>query len=192
MKGAVDTGASLDEAHLLARLGAGDRQALEPLYDRYGAIVYGFAIRFLGRIEEAEEITQDVFWRLWKSPEAFDARRGSLRTWLVVVTRSRCLDRLRAAPREVPAEPYVAEQQVSSGHTPEVDAALAQRRRRVTDALRDLPAEQREAVSLCFFQGLSHRDVAERLGAPLGTVKSRVRMGMAKLKQHLAGLEGES
>jgi RNA polymerase sigma-70 factor (ECF subfamily) len=188
---AGDAGSPLDDAQLLSRLGTGDRQALEPLYDRYGAIVYGFAIRLLGRIEEAEEITQDVFWRLWKSPQAYDPSRGSLRTWLVVVTRSRCLDRLRAAPREVPAEPHVAEQ-FSSGHTPEVDAALAQRRRRVKDALRDLPAEQREAVSLCFFHGLSHRDVSERLGAPLGTVKSRIKMGMAKLKHRLAGLEGES
>lgn len=181
-----------EDTELLAQLGAGDARALEALYDRHSGLVHALALRLLGRSEEAEEITQDVFWRLWTSPADYDPGRGSLRTWLFVVTRSRCLDRIRQTRRQAAVASPDATDPVVHEATPEEGASLAQRRRHVKEALGSLPAEQRHAVELCFLNGLSHSEAAIRLGEPLGTVKSRVRMGIAKLKASLEGLRGAS
>ena len=184
---------SLTDAELLSRLYSGEVSSFEALYDRYSGFVYALAIRVVGRTEEAEEVVQDVFWQLWKTKIQYDPKQGSFSTWLFVITRNRSLDRLRRNRREPLAVPLPIEAggPVADGN-PEESASSSERRRHVLSAMRDLPTEQRQALELSFFQGLSHREIAERLGEPLGTVKSRIRMAMDKLRLNLQGVESAS
>lgn len=183
----------LTDAELLSRLHSGDVSSFEALYDRYSGFVHASAIRILGRSEEAEEVVQDVFWQLWKSKIAYDPNQGRFSTWLFVMTRNRSLDRLRSKRRRPLVEPLPADPggPVSPGN-PEQSASDAERRRHVLSALQQLPSQQRQALELSFYQGLSHREIAERLGEPLGTIKSRIRMAMDKLRPNLQGVESAS
>lgn len=188
MKTASPRAAGSDHV-LWSRLRERDVGSLEALYDRYGAYVHGLALRVLGRPEEAEEIVQDVFWQLWKGSVEYDPGRGGFRTWLFAITRSRCLDRLRRRRTQPTVEwaPDVSGPVTASN--PEREAYLAERQRKVMSALEDLPDGQRRALELGFFSGLSHREIADRLGEPLGTIKSRIKMGMDRLKKSLKGFE---
>jgi len=174
-----------DDAVLLQRVAAGDSDALLSLHQRYVNLVYSMALRILGDSHLAEEVTQDVFLKLWQKGERYDPRRGSFSTWLLSVTRFAAIDRLRREGRR----PATALQ------TGEQDATLAQdRTRRATwEAweegrhlrllLEQLPREQRELIELAYFGGMTHRDLAEYLNLPLGTVKSRLRLGLQKLRE---------
>ena len=131
---------------------------------------------------EAEEVVQDVFWQLWKGRVRYDARRGRLRTWLFSIARNRALDRLR---RRRPAEsddPDVALAKVAAPDDPELDARSRERYGRVQAALGSLGSAQRKAIELAFYGGLSHSEIASQTGEPLGTVKSRIKRGMARLR----------
>lgn len=180
---------SSSDGDLLARVHDGDPDSLEALYDRYSSYVHGLALRMLGAREEADEVTQDVFWLLWKRKIRYDAARGRFTTWLFAVTRNRCIDRLRSERRQPLTRPLEVDSDPPDKTDLEKDAFLGEQRRVVLDALAELPNEQRDAVKLCFFKGMTHSEVATHLGEPLGTVKSRIRMGMAKLKQSLAAPE---
>ena len=166
---------------------------MEALYDRYSGFVYALALRVLGRAEEAEEVVQDVFWQLWKSQIRYDPHQGRFSTWLFVITRNRSLDRLRSKRRRPFAEPLPTDagELVAPGD-PERSASIAERRRHVLSALGQLPSEQRLALELSFYQGLTHREIAERLGEPLGTIKSRIKMAIDKLRLNLRRLESAS
>lgn len=182
----------LSDAELLSRLHSGEVSSFEALYDRHSGFVHALAIRVLGRTGEAEEVVQDVFWQLWKSKIQYDPKQGRFSTWLFVITRNRSLDRLRSKRRRPLADPLPdAGGPVAPGN-PEESASSAERRRHVLSALRDLPSEQRQALELSFFQGLSHSEIAERLGEPLGTIKSRIRMAMDKLRLNLQGVGSAS
>ena len=184
---------SLSDAELLARLHSGEVSSFEVLYDRYSGFVHALALRVLGRTEEAEEVVQEVFWQLWKSKIRYDPSQGRFSTWLFVITRNRSLDRLRRKRRRPFAEPLPIDAggPVAPGN-PEESASSAERREHVLSALRHLPSEQRQALELSFFQGLTHREIAESLGEPLGTIKSRIRMAMDKLRLDLGGVESAS
>ncbi len=176
----------VSDGELLAEVRAGDVSSLESLYDRYAGYVHALALRIVDSSEEAEEITQDVFWQVWKKKLLYDPERGRFSTWLFAVTRNRALDRIRSVRRRPEVEALPVETAAPAGDSPEDSAYFAERRQHVRRALERLPPAQQQAVKLCFFQGMTHREVAACLDEPLGTVKSRIKMGMGKLKQSLA------
>jgi RNA polymerase sigma-70 factor (ECF subfamily) len=165
---------------------AGDSGALASLFDRHGGRVLGLLLRMLGNSGEAEEVLQDVFFHAWSRAATFDSGKGSPRSWLMVMARSRALDRLRST-RAARRRDDVALQGQPLVEEPEAETEIQRQELGVQMRLllRQLPAEQREAIELAFFGGLTHSQVASRLGVPLGTIKSRILMGMRKLKQGL-------
>ena len=174
------------DADLVRRMTDGESSALDGLFVRHSGRVHGLLLRMLGSSGEAEEVLQDVFLQAWTRAATFHPDRGSPRGWLMVMARSRALDRLRSG-RAARRRDDSAMQEQSQVEQPEAPQEIerqelgAQMRR----LLRQLPAEQGQAIELAFFAGLTHTQCAERLGVPLGTVKSRILMGMKKLKQGL-------
>ena len=169
------------------RTAQGEEEALAILYDETNRLVYGLALRILGEPADAEEVTLDVYTQVWRNARGFDPQRGNVTAWLVMLTRSRAIDRLRSGAgrkeREEPLEwlPDLP----ASAESPEQASVSSQQRRWVRAALAELSPEQREAIELAFFGGLSHGELAARLGQPLGTVKTRIRSGMMKLREVL-------
>jgi RNA polymerase sigma-70 factor (ECF subfamily) len=182
-----------DDASLLAAVAQDrDRRAFESLYDRHHRLVYGLAYRMLGEAGEAEELMQLVFLHVWERASGYDQGRGSAAAWLAVMTRSRCLDRLRqrkrGRSRELPVEESMLELLAGAapaGPDPRLVRALA-------EALPKLPPEQRAAVEAVYFQGLTQREAARTLRLPLGTVKGRLRLAMDKLALSLGPWRSES
>lgn len=174
----------------VARMATGDQAGLADLYDASSRLVYSVVLRIVRRAEDAEEVTLDVFTQVWKSAASYDASRGSVAAWLVMLARSRAIDRIRSlTPREQNERPMPdVFEPPTSQPTPERETEDSQRRRRVVSALSVLPAEQRELLQLAFFEGLTHSELAARLNQPLGTVKTRIRMGMMKLREQLEPL----
>jgi RNA polymerase sigma-70 factor (ECF subfamily) len=169
---------------MVARLVAGDDAALAAIYDQYSSLVHGVAVRMVGH-DSAVDVCQEVFTTLWDHPDRFDPTRGTLRTFLAMVTRRRCIDQLRRTGRR-------ADHEQRSGATatsvPDVEEAaialLAGERVRV--AMAALPEAQRRAIELAYFGGLTFKEVAVRTGASEGTTKSRIRLGLQRLAAELA------
>lgn len=163
----------------------GVETAFAAIYDRYRLILFGLVLRILHDREEAEDVLQEAFLQVWRRAGDFDEARGRAFTWLVTIARSRALDRLRAAgsrDRLATQAATVAPDSVIDA----VDEALRSERETVVrQALSELPAEQRRALLLAYFEGLTQTEIAERLGTPLGTVKTRMRAGMIKLRELL-------
>jgi RNA polymerase sigma-70 factor (ECF subfamily) len=173
------------DSELLHAVARGDEAALASLYDRYRLILFGLILRILHSRPEAEDVLQDVFIQVWKTAPSFDESRGRPFTWLVTLARSRAIDRLRALgsrQRVADEAMQAAPESVSDAAT---DALESERRGVVREALGELPAEQREALVLAYFEGLTQTEIAARLSAPLGTVKTRMRSGMIKLRELL-------
>jgi len=177
---------------LLERVARGDEPALERLYDRYAAVLYGLAFRIAGERSDAEEIVLDCFAQAWRDAARFQAERGSVIAWLTMICRSRALDLVRARGRRarlvssaVAAEPDAPPAMGGRQGGGERDLERMERRQVVAEALRGLSAPQRQAIELAYYAGLSHSEIAERLGEPLGTVKTRVRLAMEKLREML-------
>lgn len=165
--------------------------SIQELYDRHAPFVYGLALSMLADASAAEELTQDVFLQCWQRWDQYDPARGSIRTFLATVTRSRAIDRLRRRGRRVPEVAW--EECADSGSDVEalentVDHRLTMQR--VHAALGVLPAPQRQALVMCYFGGMSAREIAQYLGHPLGTVKTRIRLGLMRLREEL-DLHGE-
>ena len=168
-------------------IAARDEAALAQLYDRYRVIVFGLLMRILNNREEAEDVLQEVFLQVWRKADDFDENRGRPFTWLVTLGRSRGIDRLRSlASRERVAEAGAREviEQTSDAAT---DAFKSEQRGLVNSALAQLPDEQKRPLMLAYFDGLTQSEIAARLGAPLGTVKTRMRTGLMRLRELLAG-----
>ena len=173
------------DSALVERIMAGDEGALEALYDRYAGLLFAMLVRILRDTSAAEEVLQDLFLQLWRGAARFDASRGSLPAWLLVIGRNRALSRLRGKERReilADSEEFSIEAVPSSGNL-EDEAARAQLMQRLRGAMEALPPEQREAVELAYFEGMTQTEIAERTKCPLGTVKSRVRAAMQTLKQ---------
>ena len=180
-----------DDVKLLKAIAARDEAALAQLYDRYRTILFGLLMRILNDREEAEDVLQEVFLQVWRKAEDFDENRGRPFTWLVTLARSRGIDRLRTlAARDRVAEAGAKEavEVISDAAT---DAFKSEQRGLVNKALAQLPDEQKRPLMLAYFDGLTQSEIATRLGAPLGTVKTRMRTGMMNLRELLAG-QGES
>jgi RNA polymerase sigma-70 factor, ECF subfamily len=163
-------------------------EALRALYRSCAGKVMAVAFRILRDRGEAEDVVQETFLELWRRGEEYDARRASPSTWAVVIARSRAIDRLRArasAARAAAREPGTEEPVAPAAEPLE----RREERERVRGALAELPAEQREALELALYDGLSHREIAARTGQPLGTVKTRIRVAMEKLQARLVARE---
>jgi len=173
----------------------GNAEALAQLYDSTSKPLYSLALRILGNAADAEEVLLDVYQQIWRAANSFDPGRGGVWNWLVLLTRSRALDRLRntASKRqhEVAALPEQQSAVASSAPVPEQASILAEQETTVRRAIRTLPAEQREALELAYFSGLTHNEIAARLGVPLGTIKTRIRSAMDKLRVALQASTGE-
>ena len=177
----------IGDSMLIGRMMAGDEAALSNLYDRYSAMLFGMLMRILRDKQAAEEVLQDIFLQLWRNAGQFDAGRGSLAAWLLVIGRNRAISRLRGrSGREVleEEEGAFANTFVSSQNVEE-EAWRTELRASLTAALSRLPEEQRQAVELAYFEGMTQSEIAARTRAPLGTVKTRVRTAMQSLKQIL-------
>lgn len=177
-----------DEA-LARRVADGDRGAFAALYDRHAPQAFGLLVRMLGRRSEAEEMLQEVFLQVWRDAGRYRRRAASLRGWILMIARSRAIDRLRSRGARERREAATVERDppapASLGPSGPERLEDRERRTRVSAALGALPPEQRRAIECAFFEGLSHRQAAERLGLPLGTVKSRILLGMRKLRDVL-------
>ncbi len=160
-----------------------DEVALATLYDRYSGLVYSVVLRVLHDVGAAEEVLQDIFYQLWQKASQFDPARGSLPGWLLVVARNRAISRLRRHDTSVDEE--LAETTVAL--PAQLESAIAQRQllERIHGALESLPTPQREALELAYFEGLTHSEIAERTGEPLGTIKTRLRSAIGTLKRVL-------
>lgn len=176
---------------LIAQTAQGDQAALATLYDRTSPHVFGLVLKILNNREAAEEVTLDVYTQVWRQAHAYDRTRGAPGAWLMMLARTRAIDRFRAGAVErgriesLDAATFFA----SDDETPEQDVEGQERRRYVQQALEVLTAEQRQAITLAYFYGLSQSEIAERLQLPLGTVKTRIRLGMIKLREALAPYE---
>jgi RNA polymerase sigma-70 factor, ECF subfamily len=176
---------------LVGRMAERDQDALSLLYDRYQGVLFALALRILGERAEAEEVLTEVFFQSWKSAAGFDPLRGTVAAWLVTICRSRALDRLRARGRRQAAlavlsgEPSRSAAAASGEGGPEEAAEQRSRRERIQAGLGRLDSGQREALELAFYEGLSHSEIASKLGEPLGTVKSRIRQGLLILRSSL-------
>jgi RNA polymerase sigma-70 factor (ECF subfamily) len=178
--------ATEDEA-LLARVAAGDSRALESLYDRYARVVYSTALRILGMAELAEEVVQETFWRVWRRSGTFQPGRGQVSSWILGIAHNLAIDELRRQ-RARPSPVYDEEnrpvlREMEDSRMDVVGSALEEEQRRlISAALEQIPGEQREAIELAYFGGLSQSEIAARLHDPLGTVKTRIRLGLQKLR----------
>jgi RNA polymerase sigma-70 factor (ECF subfamily) len=183
--------AELGDEELMQRLHHRDNRAFEAIFDRYGDLVYSTALRVLRDPHLAEDVSQEIFVRLWRKPQSYVAERGRFLTWLISVTRNRAVDEVRSRGRRQRHETASPEEQerelpASDSIDPALNAQLAEQARIVRAALAELPPEQREIIELAYFGGLTQQEISERLDQPLGTVKTRIRLGMQKLRAALA------
>jgi RNA polymerase sigma-70 factor (ECF subfamily) len=172
---------------LVARIESGDAEALALLYDRHAGRLMGLAHRILGDTGEAEEILQEVFLHVWRASSTFDPSRGPVLAWLLVATRSRSIDRLRSRRqgRSAGARSLEEAPEIASREDIETDAAGREWEAQCRAVIAELPEDQRRALELAYFEGLTHQEIAERTATPLGTVKTRVRLGLMKLRERL-------
>ena len=180
----------LRDDELMERLGRRDIAAFEAIYDRYGDLVYSVALRVVGDTHVAEDVAQDVFLRVWRRPEQFDIERGKFVTWLLSVTRNRSIDERRSRGRRLRHEAMPSlddEEDVLPSRDDRDDPALAtvlaDDRQAVRQAMEVLPPEQKLAIQLAYFSGLTQQEIANKLGQPLGTVKTRIRLGLERLRE---------
>ena len=174
---------------LMRRIGEGNADALGEIYERYGGLVFTLALRMLRDRGEAEELVSDVFLEMWRKVERYDPGRGAPMTYLVTLARSRAIDRRRSAISRgrgrISSETGQLDESVSGAPDPPETAVLAENARRVRRAIGGLEPIYRQAVELAFFDGLTHKEIAEKLDRPLGTVKTYIRQGLIRLRDCL-------
>jgi RNA polymerase sigma-70 factor, ECF subfamily len=176
----LSSGASAtDDSVLLQRVRQGDQSAMAEVFDRYGRAVYSVALRILKDSGHAEDVMQDIFFQVWRNSDSFVQGRGSLGAWLVVVARNRSIDLLRRRKPTDSVEDVVLPSSSNLASEAEHNVLME----RVRKVLQDLPAEQQRSMELAFFEGLSHSEIAERTGDPLGTVKTRIRLALITLRK---------
>ena len=170
---------TVDDAALLMRMGQRDESAMEDLFRRYSGVVYSVALRVLHDSGQAEDVLQEVFLHLWRSPAAFVQQRGSLGGWLVVVARNRAIDLIRRRKPTDSVDDVVLASSVNVAEEAERNTTME----KVRKVIAELPVEQQKALELAYFEGLSHTEIAGRTGDPLGTVKTRIRQALISLRK---------
>jgi RNA polymerase sigma-70 factor (ECF subfamily) len=172
----------------LTRVSAGDESAFRELYDRYSSALYGLALRVLRDASEAEDVLQEAFMVIWRKAATFDSERSSPFSWAVMIVRNKAIDRLRSRDRGERIQTALSEEEAGLDHRDEASAeepVRRERRQQVGSALAQIPEEQRQAIELAFFGGLTQEEVSSRLAAPLGTIKARIRRGLLRLRELL-------
>jgi RNA polymerase sigma-70 factor (ECF subfamily) len=178
----ADTTATPSDLALLTAIRSADQSAMAALYDRYSSIVYAVALRVLQDTGAAEDVLQEIFMQLWRNPGLFDASRGNMAAWLAVITRHRAIDALRSRrPANDIADITVS---VETDFAGEADRSRAMDK--VRGVLQTMPLQQRSALEMAYFEGLTHSEIAKKTGEPLGTVKTRIRAGLLSLRKVLA------
>lgn len=175
-------------SQLLRRIAARDREALAEFYDLMSGILFSTVIRILGDVNESEEVVQDVFLQVWKSAATFDSALGTPFNWVLGITRNRAIDRLRARQRRFRAMDTLesfAEVPPAWHAAPAQMLFSEEERAGVRAALNTIPSDQRQAIEMAFFGGMTHAEIAQNLNEPLGTIKARIRRGMLKLRDSL-------
>ena len=175
---------------MLERVAGRDAHALADLYDRFAPVALALAGRILGDRSEAEDVLQTVFTRVWQEAGRYDATKGSVATWLLSWVRNGSIDRLRRRDAQQRATLHSVDR-ADTVHD-DVPAHASEEKEKLARAVADLPPDQRQVIELAYFEGLSQTQIAQRLGEPLGTVKTRMRLGMNKLRQALPVLSGEA
>jgi RNA polymerase sigma-70 factor, ECF subfamily len=178
----ADTNAIPTDLALVTAIRSGEQSAMAALYDRYSPIVYSVALRVLQDTGAAEDVLQDIFMQLWRNPGAFDASRGNMGAWLSVIARHRAIDALRRRRPENDIEDVVVS--VETDFAGDADRSRAMDK--VRGALGTMPPPQRSALEMAYFEGLTHSEIAEKTGEPLGTIKTRIRAGLLSLRKVLA------
>lgn len=181
----------IPDADLLRAVAQGDEESLAAIYDRYRTILFGLLFRILGNRAEAEDILQEVFVQVWQRARDFDENRGKAFTWLVTLARSRAIDRLRSLGSRSRTIEAATKESADAVADAVEDAINNERGEVVREALKELPEEQRAALLMAYFDGFSQSEIAERTNTPLGTVKTRMRTGMTKLREVLAPRVGD-
>jgi RNA polymerase sigma-70 factor (ECF subfamily) len=185
----ASAGAGSETSRLITRIAAGDRDAFSRFYDLLAPVAFGLIRRVLRDPEAAADVLQEVFWQVWREAPQYDPGRGSPEAWLVMRAKTRAIDRLRSIRRRdrtfvAPVDESVARSRDESAENP---AVMAEDRSLVQTALAQLPEPQRRVIELAFFDGLTQSEIATRLGEPLGTVKTRARLGLERLRGALGG-----
>ncbi len=170
---------SLTDAALLSAVRAGDETAMEALYDRYSGLVYSISLRVLRDTSGAEDLLQEIFLQLWRKPGSFDPSRSSLGPWLAVITRNRAIDMLRKRRPESSIEDLMIATPPDFADRVEQSWAAD----KIGDALIKMPPDQRKALEMAYFDGLTHSEIAAKTGEPLGTIKTRIRSGLLSLRR---------
>ena len=163
----------------MAAIRAGQQDAMAQVYDRYSPVVYAVALRVLGETSAAEDVLQEIFMQLWRNPSAFNASRGNLAPWLAVIARNRALDVLRKRKPQT----EIDETTVSVEPDLAADADRARVAEKVRLTLKQMPAPQRSALEMAYFEGYSHSEISQKTGEPLGTIKTRIRTGLIMLRK---------
>lgn len=183
-----------DDTLLVKRIAQGDRAALSMLYDRYARIIYGLAFKSLRSVEESEEVVLDIFAQIWRIADRYDGGKGRADSWIFLLARSRIIDRLRKIKRSSPPLSTSMEGVEIQLQADDVDlfeeVLIKERRDRVLAAMAILPSEQRMVIELAYYQGLTQSQIVAETGLALGTVKTRIRLGLNKLKLALGTKEG--
>jgi RNA polymerase sigma-70 factor, ECF subfamily len=176
----------LEDPNLLAKIAEGDRTALSQLYDQYSRLIYAIAWKSLNSVEDCEEVVLEVFAQVWRIADRFDADKGTPSQWIFTLARSRILDRLRKIQRLNKVNTVIAAEKEIVFPTCSVDplesVEIAERQQQVLAALRQIPLEQRQVIEMAYYQGLTHTEIATATGLSLGTVKTRLRLGLSKLR----------
>jgi RNA polymerase sigma-70 factor, ECF subfamily len=182
-------GSNAEDAALIRRMVDADETALGALYDRWVRSLYSLVLHLLRDPDEAEDVVEETFWQAWRKADSYEPSKGAVSTWLLTIGRRKALDRLRARKRNredsIEGESGFADLP-SGSPDPESQAEGSELREHVRAALRELPSEQREVLELGYFSGLSQAEIAEKTGQPLGTVKTRMRLAMQKLREPLS------
>jgi RNA polymerase sigma-70 factor (ECF subfamily) len=168
-----------EDMGLLARVQARDQSAMAEIFDRYSGMAYSVAMRVLKDPSQAEDVMQEVFFRLWQNPKSFESERGSLGGWLAVVVRNRAIDIVRRRKPSDPVEDVILPANTNLAAEVERNTMME----RVRDIMTGLPAEQRKTLELAYFDGLSHSEIAAKTGEPLGTVKTRIRSALISVRK---------
>jgi len=181
-----------DDRVLLRGVAAGDMEALRQLYARHSAVLFALALKVLSDRAEAEDVLQEAFVQVWKTAGSFDEERGKPIGWLIMLTRSRAIDQLRSRKARTRVTESMARDLVKTAEarTPADEASASEAQRAIRARLKSLPAEQRLAIEMAYFGGLTQFEIAQQLGQPLGTVKTRIRNGMMRLRELLDGASG--